>query len=409
MSDFHLRIRSFPHLVLEVSSSSSETDKHRMLLQASCLARIGNNLRKSDDAVTIMAIYVDSSFQAVQHLVNQPNTSTDKVQYITQTFNLTAPKELFQFLFQLYNFAFRAKFENDTFDNPTCRLQDAKANVERNTLPSLVSGKKHQRDTDAPRSYRRQSAPGGANDSFDNPSVQDDVVAAGYKIPILPEGLTLLTPPTVCKATSRSGLSVVLKLLGDDDQELEFLEYLSNIKEATNHTIPLHDIIKLSIGRKAIVLPWGLPLDEVLQFNKYPDDVVPLCQQFIEGVLFLHDHNVAHCDLKPGNVVIASTYQPPQLYIIDFDLAEFVESEETMIESWCGTPPWIAPEVGTRDGPVQRYSPILADRWACGQMIAYFAKDDPRARPSLSSIKLDGTRKRRLEESRGERALKRGC
>ncbi|KAI9512268.1 kinase-like domain-containing protein, partial [Russula earlei] len=300
--------------------------------------------------------------------------------------------------------ALRAKFENDTFDKPKCRLRDAKANVERNTLPSLVSGKTRQRDTDAPRSYGRQSAPGGANDSFDNPSVQDDVVAAGYKIPILPEGLTLLTPlkPTVCKATSRSGLSVVLKLLGDDDQELEFLEHLSSIKDTTNHTIPLHDIIDLSIGRKAIVLPWGLPLDEVLQFGKYPD-VVPLCQQFIEGVAFLHDHNVAHCDLKPGNVVIASKYQPPQLFIIDFDLAEFVESEETMVESWCGTPPWFAPERRT----VHRYSPVLADRWVGGQMIAYFAKyassDDkrdllglagpllstnPRARPSLSSIKF---------------------
>ncbi|KAI9458963.1 hypothetical protein F5148DRAFT_962245, partial [Russula earlei] len=91
------------------------------------------------------------------------------------------------------------------------------------------------------------------------------------------------------------------------------------------------------------------------------------------------------------------------LSIIDFNLAEFVEGEETMVEGWCGTPPWIAPEVGTKDGSAQWYSPILADRWACGEMIRYFAQytpspnrrqdlvalaepllhKDPRARPSL--------------------------
>jgi serine/threonine protein kinase len=91
----------------------------------------------------------------------------------------------------------------------------------------------------------------------------------------------------------------------------------------------------------------------------------------------LHQHNVAHCDLKPGNVVVDPKYglvTSPRLFIIDFDLAQFVESEETMEEGWCGTPQWTAPELGSRDGPLQRYSPILADRWACGRMIQYFAK-----------------------------------
>ena len=56
-----------------------------------------------------------------------------------------------------------------------------------------------------------------------------------------------------------------------------------------------------------------------------------------------------------------------------------------MEEDWRGTPQWTAPELGSRDGPVQRfsvsafqrYSPILADRWVCGRMIQYFAKYMP--------------------------------
>jgi serine/threonine protein kinase len=195
----------------------------------------------------------------------------------------------------------------------------------------------------------------------------------------------------------------------------------------------LLEAIDLSIGKTIIVLPWKSPLHEVLQFRDYPDDVASLCFQFIEGVAFLHQHNVAHCDLKPGNVVVDTKYgltTSPRLFIIDFGLAQFVESEETMEEGWCGTPQWTAPELGSRDGPVQRYSPILADRWVCGRMIQYFAKyipthDDentqnllafaqrllsinPRARPLLNQLQaINGTKKRRSARNQHEPAPKR--
>jgi serine/threonine protein kinase len=147
----------------------------------------------------------------------------------------------------------------------------------------------------------------------------------------------------------------------------------------SNHIIPLLDDIKLTTG-KIIVLPWKSPLDDVLKSygRDHPMDVLSLSRQFIEGVDFLHQHGVAHCDLKPGNVVVdTSASSSPRLFVIDFDLAEWVESKETMTEGWCGTPPWIAPELGSRDEPTRRYSPILADRWACGRMIHHFLKYIP--------------------------------
>ncbi len=236
----------------------------------------------------------------------------------------------------------------------------------------------------------------------------------------------------MCQATSRSGVSVILKTIGDSN-ERRLLKYLSGIKAPSNHTIPLLDVIDLSIGKTIVVLPWKCPLHEVLDFRNRPDDVVSLCLQFTEGVAFLYQHKVAHLDLKPGNVVVDTKLESkslPRLFIIDFDLAEYVKSEETMTEGWCGTRGWIAPELGSEDGPNCQYSPILADRWACGRMIKYFANyfpthegarkimllsfaerlldSDPRARPELNQLPaMHGPTKRKSDGSQEESAPKR--
>ncbi len=184
------------------------------------------------------------------------------------------------------------------------------------------------------------------------------------------------------KATSRSGVSVVLKIIVDSN-ERRLLEYLSGIKASSNYSIPLLGAIELSIGKTIIVLPWKSPLDEVLRFHDRPADVVSL----------------------------------------------FVKSQETMTEGWCGTPPWIAPELGYRDGPTQRYNPILADRWVCGRMIEYFTQyflpherehrkfllefaeqlldDNPRARPELKLPAIHGPTKRKSARNENEPVPKR--
>lgn len=89
MSDFRLDIRNFPHCILEVSDGKGglerQTDLWRMILQASCLARLGNKQRilakgtMANDPVVIMAIYIDKELNAHEYLVYQPNVSDKKV------------------------------------------------------------------------------------------------------------------------------------------------------------------------------------------------------------------------------------------------------------------------------------------------------------------------------------------
>jgi len=86
MNDFRLEIEGFSYCILEVvsgkkASLENKADLWHMILQASCLARLGNRLRRNSmsDPVVIMGIYIDSQLQAHEYLIYQPDTSNKKV------------------------------------------------------------------------------------------------------------------------------------------------------------------------------------------------------------------------------------------------------------------------------------------------------------------------------------------
>ena len=56
-------VNDFPVILLEVISNAQEADKIRMLLQASCLVRLGNALLVKPEFL-IKAIYVDNDYRA---------------------------------------------------------------------------------------------------------------------------------------------------------------------------------------------------------------------------------------------------------------------------------------------------------------------------------------------------------
>jgi serine/threonine protein kinase len=179
-------------------------------------------------------------------------------------------------------------------------------------------------------------------------------------------------------ATQSNGDAVVVKLLVRS-QELEILRHLHSSKSPYpyNHIIPLHDTLKLNMGT-FIVLPEATPLDLGFAFGEFCSNVLDFSRQLIEGVTYLHSRGIAHLDIKPQNIVACRNQNngnlPKQLFIIDFDIAVRVDGIDTLIDSWCGTPEWMAPEIGHEDGPRCLYSPIWADLWSCGLMLLYLAR-----------------------------------
>ena len=88
--------------------------------------------------------------------------------------------------------------------------------------------------------------------------------------------------------------------------------------------------------------------------------LVSFASQFLRGVAFLHEHKVAHCDLKTKNVVVDC--DTGHVTLIDFDLA--VRGLD-WLNGFTGTSGWTAPKVGH----VARYDPIKADVWSAGKVL----------------------------------------
>jgi len=104
--------------------------------------------------------------------------------------------------------------------------------------------------------------------------------------------------PTLSSAKGPTGAVVMLKLV--DREELEIHLFLSRVKSECNRTIPILDEFALDIGT-IIAMKHELVLRNVPDsvFRMRGDD---LARQFLGGVQFIHQQNVAHPDLKPDNI-----------------------------------------------------------------------------------------------------------
>ncbi|KAM8900542.1 protein kinase D4 isoform 2-T2 [Spinachia spinachia] len=85
-----------------------------------------------------------------------------------------------------------------------------------------------------------------------------------------------------------------------------------------------------------------------------------LVAQILEALRYLHLKHVAHCDLKPENVLLASADPFPQVKLCDFGFARII-GEKSFRRSVVGTPAYLAPEVISNNG----YNRSL-DMWSVG-------------------------------------------
>jgi len=83
-------------------------------------------------------------------------------------------------------------------------------------------------------------------------------------------------------------------------------------------------------------------------------------RKIVSAIEYLHDMNIAHRDLKPENLLVKSIADDTEVKIADFGLSKIID-EQKMMQTACGTPGYVAPEVLNAEGYDKE-----VDMWSIG-------------------------------------------
>ncbi|XP_012502435.1 PREDICTED: serine/threonine-protein kinase 17A isoform X2 [Propithecus coquereli] len=137
---------------------------------------------------------------------------------------------------------------------------------------------------------------------------------------------------------------------------------LTEIRAAVR-TEPFQDGYSLCPGRELGSAAGGEIFDQCVADREEAfkeKDVQRLMRQILEGVHFLHTHDVVHLDLKPQNILLTNESPLGDIKIVDFGLSRIMKNSEELREIM-GTPEYVAPEILSYD-PIS----MATDMWSIG-------------------------------------------
>ncbi|KAH8921494.1 hypothetical protein BT69DRAFT_327768 [Atractiella rhizophila] len=366
-SDFQIRQHGIPQVLVEIQSKKTGEDRIRMLLQGAAVARVVHHAIKRDAEKPhmVMAYYITNELVAQQYILCvDPNT--EDVLYSEYSFDLSHREEAFKFLLELYNCRLVIDSDESAMKATAKRIEESLNSLEQ--LPSFTGG-------DTSNKKRKTSHGNEGTETHEGnkgallavPQLQSYLSKLGYLLELpRAEGswspLENLSHPSVVAAHARDGARVMIKR-ACSPREAQVQQRLASTSDVRNHTMNTREILEFQQDT-LLVLPRGIPLPSLRLDTTL---AIFLAEQLIEGVGFMHSHGFVHLDLKPNNLVAISNC----LKIIDFGLSRRVDPD-TVLKGYRGTRPWVAPELGTEDGPESAFYPIPADLWAVGRIISRF-------------------------------------
>jgi len=91
-------------------------------------------------------------------------------------------------------------------------------------------------------------------------------------------------------------------------------------------------------------VPGGELFRRVLKRAKFTEEsAAKLIKNLLEGLKYMHSKGITHRDVKPENVLMASTENDFEIKIIDFGMACY-NTDEGQVQK-CGSPGYVAPEI----------------------------------------------------------------
>lgn len=105
-----------------------------------------------------------------------------------------------------------------------------------------------------------------------------------------------------------------------------------------------------------------------IQNNKYlrEENAKLFFYQMCHAIKYLHDRKITHRDLKPDNILLASSEPETLIKISDFGLSKLVQND-SVLRTLCGTPLYVAPEVLLTNGRGEYTEKV--DIWSLGVVL----------------------------------------
>lgn len=156
----------------------------------------------------------------------------------------------------------------------------------------------------------------------------------------------------------KTGEKVAVKIINkskaaNSEQDAKRLQTEVDILKRVHHPniISLKDMYETNDELFLImeVVSGGELFDKIVSKGQYSEkDASVIVKKMLSAVEYLHNNNIAHRDLKPENLLLKGG-DDTEVMISDFGLSKII-NVQSMMETACGTPYYVAPEVLSASG-----------------------------------------------------------
>jgi calcium/calmodulin-dependent protein kinase I len=177
---------------------------------------------------------------------------------------------------------------------------------------------------------------------------------------------------TVCRGTHRaSGKKVAIKCVlrkdlppTDDAAIYDEVAILASLSHP--HIVPLIDFFEEKDCYFLVMelMSGGDLFDRIGKKKAYSEgDARDLVVKMLKAMSYCHSHKIAHCDMKPKNLLLMSEDNDSYIKLADFGFAARCHEPKTLNKQ-CGTPFFVSPEILMRQAYDQ-----MSDMWSVGCIV----------------------------------------